>query len=92
MESDRPTEEAMYGELNVSREGADGPYRIVFDPVGHNAAAPTAGHVVESLESLRAFLQDLGLSDEQVADLFRRPGRGLRVLVATTVLKRESLI
>ena len=87
----------MYGDLDVTRESpsAAGPFRILFRPFGQKSDALGAGHVVQSVDDLRAFLGDLGLSNEQVATLSTglgdTPGRWLRVLAPTAVLKRKGL-
>ena len=94
---DSPTEEALYGDLDVSREGdgPGGPYRIVFRPVGQGTA-PAAGRVIHGAENLNAVLRGLGLSQDQITTLrvaLEKSANGwLRVLAATALLKSNSLI
>jgi len=94
---DSPTEEALYGDLDVTREGEGpgGPFRIVFRPVGPTVA-PSAGRVVEGLPALGAVLNSLGLSKDQITTLRtgleNSPGSWIRVLASTAVLKSNSLI
>ena len=96
VESDSPTEEALYGDLDVTREngGAGGAFQVLFRPVGTYATPSGAGHVLLSREALETFLRDLGLSNDQVSALICEDGGGrwLRVLAATAVLKRHGLI
>jgi len=88
----------MYGDLDVTREGdgADGPFRIVFRPVGPYITPAGANHMVDNLEGLKAFLHDVGLSNDQVrtmcSGLENAQGSWLRVLAATAFLKRNGLI
>jgi hypothetical protein len=95
--SDNPTEEALYGDLDVTREGKGpgGPFRIVFRPVGHTVA-PSAGRVVEGIEALTTVLLGLGLSKDQIATLHagleNSTGSWIRVLAATVVLRSNALI
>ena len=97
MAPDSPTEEALYGDLDVTREGKGpgGPFRIVFRPVGQTVA-PSAGRLVEGAEALNAVLRGLGLSPDQIATLSAgledSPGSWVRVLAATAVLKSNALI
>ena len=97
MASDSPTEEALYGDLDVTREGKspNGPFRIVFRPVGQTVA-PSAGRVAEGFEALSAVLHSLGLSPDQIttlrAGLEKSTGSWIRVLAATAVLRSNSLI
>jgi len=94
VESDNPTEEAMYGDLDITREGDGGSFRILFRPVGQNAA-PAPGRLVESAEALSAVLRGLGLSDEQMTalrgGLENSSNTWLRLLAATAILKRQGL-
>jgi len=95
--SDTPTEEALYGDLDVTREGKGpgGPFRIVFRPVGQTVA-PAAGRVVEGADALNAVLRGLGLSQDQMttlrAGLESSTGSWIRVLAAIAVLKSNALI
>jgi hypothetical protein len=94
---DSPTEEALYGDLDVTREGEGpaGPFRIVFRPVGQTVAL-TEGRAVEGIEALIKVLRGLGLSTDQIttlrAGLENSPGSWIRVLAATAVLRSNSLI
>ncbi|HLM98258.1 MAG TPA: hypothetical protein VK335_03195 [Bryobacteraceae bacterium] len=95
--SDNPTEEALYGDLDVTREGKGpgGPFRIVFRPVGQTVA-PSAGRVVEGIDALNAVLRGLGVSKDQIATLHggleNSASSWIRVLAATVVLKSNALI
>ena len=86
----------MYGDLDITREGegAEGQFRIVFRPVGQNAA-PAAGRIVEGTVALDAVLRGLGLSDEQMTTLrggiANSSNTWLRLLASTAILKRQGL-
>jgi len=92
---DNPTEEAIYGDLDVTREGPGGPFRIVFHPMGQHPA-PSPGCTVKSTQALSELLSELGLSSEQItklsAGLENSPDSWIRVLAATALLKQYSLI
>ena len=97
MESGGTTEDALYGDLDVTCEGEanDGPFRILFRPHGQKVVS-APGYTVDNAEALNAFLHALGLPDRQIETLCGRLQGSLtswlRVLVSTAVLRKYRLI
>src|SRR5713226_3707332 len=97
MESGGSTEDALYGDLDVTCEGEakNGPFRILFRPQGQKVVS-APGYTVENAEALNAFLQALGLPDRQIDTLCGGLQSSLtswiRVLASTAVLKKYRLI
>lgn len=97
MTSDTPTEEALYGDLDVSREGdgASERFRLMFRPIGRNIS-PAAGCAVDSTDALDGVLRALQLTEEQIGTLHtglkNSPSSWVRILAPLTALKRSQLI
>jgi hypothetical protein len=87
----------MYGDIEVTRQGEPdrGPFRIFFRPYNQSVVS-TLGHTVENPEALLTFLQELGLSDADVAKLSNEVrgsvSGGIRTLVSTMKLRHSRLI
>ena len=97
MDSESPTEDGMYGDIEVLRHGDPdgGPFRVLFRPYNQSVVS-TVGQTVETPEVLLAFLQGLGLSAPDVSSLSNgvrsSVSSGVRTLVSTAKLKQNGLI
>lgn len=97
MDSEYPTEDGMYGDIEVTRQGEPdhGPFRILFRPYNQSVAS-TLGCTVDDQAELLAFLKGLGLSDVDVSKLCssvrNSVSGGLRTLISTMKLKQHRLI
>ena len=93
MTSDSPTDEALYGDLDVTREGSR--FRILFRPVGRDVA-PGSGCFADGAAALDAVLEGLELTEKQISTLRnaveKSAGGWVRVLASTTILRKNALI
>jgi hypothetical protein len=85
----------MYGDIEVTREGDRGPFRVLFRPYNQTVVA-TLGHSVENPEDLLTFLEGLGLAGAEVSklsnELRRSVSGGIRTLVSTVKLRQNRLV
>jgi len=97
VESESPTEDGMYGDVEVTRQGEPdrGPFRVLFRPYNQSVVS-TLGQTVENPELLLTFLEGLGISEPDASkickDLRISVTGGIRTLVSTSKLKQNRLV
>jgi hypothetical protein len=97
VDAETPTEDGMYGDIEVTRQGEPdrGPFRVLFRPYNQSVVS-TLGQTVETQAALHTVLHGLGLSDADISKVCNEVrgsvSGGVRTLVSTAKLKQNRLI